>query len=116
MCFRSRSGLHRVPEGCHSDARRSPVGGALLLHAAAARTGQSGEVVTSFLSNIMVIIIIFTQVGENYLGPWQQQLAPVGSDGGLAGGGGDCCPLLAEGQFVHNSMRIKVESGHEEVL
>lgn len=69
MCFRSRSGLHRVPEGRHSDARRSPVGGALLLHAAAARTGQSGEAFAAFLINIMVIvIIIFTQARETILG------------------------------------------------
>lgn len=68
MCFRSRSGLHRVPEGRHSDARRSPVGGALLLHAAAARTGQSGEAFAAFLINItliIIIIIIFTQAREN---------------------------------------------------
>ena len=43
VCFRSRSGLHCVSEGGESDAGGSSVGGALLLHAAAARPGQSGE-------------------------------------------------------------------------
>lgn len=85
MCFRSRSGLHRVPEGRHSDARRSPLGGALLLHAAAARTGQSGEAFAAFLINILVGVIIFTLARENYLGLWQQQLALVDSDGGSRG-------------------------------
>lgn len=58
MCFRSRPGLHRVPEGRHSDARRSPVGGAFLLHAAAARTGQSGEAFAAFLIKILASLII----------------------------------------------------------
>lgn len=43
VCFRSRSGLHCISKGSQSDAGGPAVGGALLLHAAAARTGQSGD-------------------------------------------------------------------------
>lgn len=49
VCFRSRSGLHCISEGGQSDAGGSSVGGALLLHAAAAGTGQSGDQHASFL-------------------------------------------------------------------
>lgn len=43
VCFRSWSGLYCVSKGGQSDAGGSSVGGALLFHAAAAGSGQSGE-------------------------------------------------------------------------
>lgn len=49
VCFRSRSGFHCISEGSQSDAGGPAVGGALLLHAAAARTGQSGDQHTLYL-------------------------------------------------------------------
>lgn len=40
--LRARSGLHRLPTGCHSDACGPTLGCSVLLHAAAARPGQPG--------------------------------------------------------------------------
>lgn len=42
-CFRAGSRLHRISKGGQSDAGGSALGGALLLHVAAAWTRQSGD-------------------------------------------------------------------------
>lgn len=44
LLCRSRSGLHRLPQGCDHDAFPDSLGSSLLRHAAAARPRQSGDV------------------------------------------------------------------------
>lgn len=63
VCFRSWSGLHCVSEGGQSDAGGSSLGGALLLHAAASGTGQSGEPPANHIHLILVVAMVEMNMG-----------------------------------------------------